>query len=69
MSQETCLICYVGASCESLFNEEIQEGSYEPSFCVGFSPEYRTTGIGRRRMAEAEAGDFGTISYYEEEAT
>ena len=63
------MICYVGASCESLFNEEIQEGSYEPSFCVGFSPEYRTTGIGRRRMAEAGAGDFGTISYYEEEAT
>ena len=50
-------------------HEEIQEGSYEPSFCVGFSPEYRTTGIGRRRMAEAGAGDFGTISYYEEEAT
>lgn len=62
------MICYVGASCESLFNEEIQEGSYEPSFCVGFSPVL-VTGIDRRRMAEAGAEDFGTISYYEEEAT
>ena len=57
---------YVGASCESLFNEEIQEGSCEPSFCVGFSPEF-IADFDRRCMAEAGAEDFGLFN--KEEAT